>query len=217
MTPAKTSVASRVTARDPMAGSRSTTGSLTSKALSTAERLDRIRERISQPDFLANKGLGNEVGVYIFQYDARDELLVREQVARLRQDESLPCRIVERNLWQVFLDVCERRRILDKIPGVEERRGSASLLARMQKTVTPENLVEAMDWEPHEPGEVLFVTGVGQAYPFVRAHSILENSQHVFEDIPVVMFYPGRYDGQSLSLFGRLKDSNYYRAFDLLV
>ena len=188
-----------------------------SRRLTTAERLDRIKGRIAQPDFLANKGLGNEVGIYIFQYDACDELMVREHIARLKGDATLPCRIVERNLWEVFLDVCSRRRILDRLSDLEARRGSEALLARLRTSVTPENFVDAMDYEPHEPGDVLFITGVGQIYPFMRAHSILENAQHRFEDMPVVLFYPGRYDGQSLSLFGRLDDSNYYRAFDLLV
>lgn len=183
----------------------------------TAERLDRIRGRIVQPDFLANRGLGNEVGIYIFQYEACDELMVRDHVARLKRDASLPCRIVERNLWEVFLGICTRRRILDKFPAFEKKRGSAALLAHLGRSVTPENFVDAMDDGPHEPGDVLFITGVGQVYPFVRAHSILENAQHRFEDVPVVLFYPGRYDGQSLKLFGRLDDSNYYRAFDLLV
>jgi hypothetical protein len=33
---------------------------------------------------------------------------------------------------------------------------------------------------------------------------------------PLVMFYPGRYDGQSLRLFGKLKNNHYYRAFKLV-
>ena len=157
------------------------------------------------------------MGIYIFQYDAHDELLVREHVARLKQDASLPCRIVERNLWDVFRDICDELCILEDIAGLEVKQGSDALLRRLKMIVTPNDYIDAMEWEPHERGEVLFITGVGQIFPFIRAHSILENVQHVFEDIPVVMFYPGRYDGQSLSLFGHLEDSNYYRAFDLLV
>lgn len=194
-----------------------TGNTVAARQLSTAERLDLIRQRISNPDFLANRGLGNEVGIYIFQYDARDELLVREHVARLKQDASLPCRIVERNLWEVFRDICDEHCILEDIAGLEAKQGSDALLRRLKMIVTPNDYIDAMEWEPHERGEVLFITGVGQIFPFIRAHSILENVQHVFEDIPVVMFYPGRYDGQSLSLFGHLEDSNYYRAFDLLV
>ena len=39
--------------------------------------LDRIRERISDPNFLENKGLSNEVGIHVFCYDPADELVVQ--------------------------------------------------------------------------------------------------------------------------------------------
>ena len=35
---------------------------------------------IKQPSFRQNKGLGNEVGYYIFDYPAEQELLVRERI-----------------------------------------------------------------------------------------------------------------------------------------
>ena len=74
-----------------------------------------------------------------------------------------------------------------------------------------------MDYSPHKPGrDILLITGVGQVYPFVRAHSVLENAQSLFEDIPVVLMYPGRYDGQQLHLFDRISDGNDYRAFNIL-
>ena len=50
----------------------------------------------------------------------------------------------------------------------------------------------------------------------MRSHNILNNIQHVFSDVPVVMFYPGEYNGQSLRLFERFSDDNYYRAFNLM-
>ena len=40
--------------------------------------------------------------------------------------------------------------------------------------------------------------------------------EHLFADIPVVMFYPGTFNGQTLSLFDEFVDGNYYRAFNLL-
>ena len=63
---------------------------------------------------------------------------------------------------------------------------------------------------------MVLITGVGKVYPFTRAHDILENAQPVLSDVPLVMFYPGVYDGQSLRLFGSIADGNYYRAFTLL-
>ena len=62
---------------------------------------------------------------------------------------------------------------------------------------------------------IFFLTGIGQVYPFLRSHTVLNNLQNSVKDRPTVMFFPGIYDGTSLSLFGKLKDDNYYRAFNL--
>ncbi len=181
---------------------------------------DRIRARLVDPDFLANKGLANEVGFFVFPYDAAREDEVRTRTAELlalSEAGKLPCRIVHRELWEVFTRICEDRRILDRIPGLEARRGTPALLDRLHKIATPEAFVQTMDYEPHEPGrDVLLITGVGKVYPLVRAHSILENAQHVFENVPVVLLYPGRYDGTQFHLFNSISDGNYYRAFNLL-
>ena len=185
-----------------------------------ARDFDRLRERFSNEDFLNNRGLANEVGFYVYPYDAGRELEVRQQTADLVADSQsgrLPYRLVERNLWQMFLQICESEGILDKMAALEARRGSDALLRRMQKIATPEEFARAMNYAPHNPGrDILLITGVGQVYPFVRAHSVLENAQSLFEDIPVVLLYPGRYDGQQLHLFDRISDGNYYRAFNLL-
>jgi len=50
----------------------------------------------------------------------------------------------------------------------------------------------------------------------VRSHNILNNLQEVIDKKPVIMFFPGKYDGQSLQLFNKFKDDNYYRAFRLV-
>lgn len=185
--------------------------------LSLETRLDTLRARIQQPDFLHNRGLANEVGFYVFDYPASRELEVRDFTARLKADPGLACNVVERSLWGMLLRVCEERGILEKIAALEERRGSDALVERLQSIVTPERIVAAMDDWPHEPGrDVLLVSGVGQVYPFVRAHSVLENAQHVFADIPFVLLYPGTYNQVDLKLFGKLADSNYYRAFNLI-
>ena len=183
------------------------------------ERLDALRARIQDENFLHNRGLGNEVGFYVFDYPAQRELEVRDFVARLKQDAAVAraCNIVERNLWEMLLKVCEAEGILAELPAFEQDEGSQALLDNLQTIATAEELVRVMDDWPHEPGrDVLLVTGVGEVFPFVRAHSILENAQHVFSDIPVVMLYPGTYYRVSLTLFGKLNDSNYYRAFDLI-
>ena len=94
--------------------------------------------------------------------------------------------------------------------------GEILLLQQLQKIATPEAFVEHMKYEPHEFGDVLLITGVGAVFPYMRSHKILDNIQHIFSDIPVVMLYPGEYNGNELTLFGQFLDGNYYRAFNLL-
>ena len=60
---------------------------------------------------------------------------------------------------------------------------------------------------------VVFLVGIGKCYPILRSHTILNNLHQVVDHVPVVMFYPGKYDGQELVLFGEIKDDNYYRRF----
>ena len=50
------------------------------------QELDRIRDRISDPSFLANKGLSNEVGIHVFCYDPADEIIARDFIARLKEE-----------------------------------------------------------------------------------------------------------------------------------
>ena len=184
--------------------------------MSTIQNLDKIVNRLSDEAFLSNKGLSNEVGIHVFCYPPEDEMIVRSFFNDLKMRSDLPFRIIERDLYKVFLDICEERRILTRIPDMEERRGKEVLATQLHKVATPEAFVEKMKYEPHEHGDVLLLCGVGKVYPFMRSHKILDNIQHVFSDIPVVMLYPGEFNGQDLNLFERFLDGHYYRAFNLL-
>lgn len=189
-----------------------------------AHRIDVLRGRLSDRDFLANKGLGNEAGIYLVCYDPSLELVAQDALAQLAEDCeqgklcSGPVRVnlKVRNLYDVFLGIADERHILSKIPAMEKRRGEEDTLRQIQNVVTPERYVKAMDWSPHSEGDVLLITGVGEVYPFVRVHDILNNLQTAMRDVPVVVGYPGDFDGGSLSLFERLHDGHYYRAFDLI-
>ena len=178
--------------------------------------LARVSARLSEPSFLANKGLSNEVGIHVFCYEPKDELTVRAYFDSLKKQNDVPYKLIERDLYKIFLSICEEKRILKSIPNMEERKGKDYLQEQLQKVATPEAFVEKMKYEPHQYGDVLLITGVGKVYPFMRSHKILDNIQHVFADIPVVMLYPGTFDGQNLDLFGQFLDGHYYRAFNLL-
>ena len=68
--------------------------------------------------------------------------------------------------------------------------------------------------------EVLFLSGVGEVFPYIRSHNVLNNLQSTAKEKPTVMFFPGAYthsleSGASLDLFARLHDDKYYRAFNI--
>ena len=178
--------------------------------------LESIKERFSDEVFLSNKGLSNEVGIHVFCYDAHDELIVRGYISNLMQQKDLSFRLIECDLYKIFLQICEDKRILKTIPAMEQKKRSEGLLKQLQKIATPETFVERMQYSPHQHGDILLISGVGKVYPFMRSHNILENIQHLFSDIPIVMLYPGKFNGQELSLFDEFHDGNYYRAFNML-
>ena len=181
------------------------------------DRLHRVSARLSEKTFLQNKGLSNEVGIHIFCYDPQDELTVRAYFDGLKNAADVPYRLIEQDLYRILLEICGEKRILNSIPAMEERRGRDYLIEQLQKVATPEAFVKKMEYSPHEAEkDVLLITGVGKVYPFMRSHKILDNIQHIFSDIPILMLYPGTFNGQDLNLFGKFIDSHYYRAFNLL-
>lgn len=180
------------------------------------QELDKIRGRISDANFLANKGLSNEVGIHVFKYAPQYELIVRDYVERLIHAPSDDYRVIERDMYKILIDILEEKRVLGTVPSLEEKKGKDYLLTQLQKIATPEAFLAKMKYEPHQHGDVLFLTGIGKVYPFMRSHRMLDSMQQVFSDIPIVMFYPGDFSGKSLILFDKFHDGNYYRAFNLL-
>ncbi|MBR3026334.1 MAG: DUF1788 domain-containing protein, partial [Oscillospiraceae bacterium] len=67
-----------------------------------------------------------------------------------------------------------------------------------------------------EGADVIFLTGIGKCFPLFRAHNVLNNLNNIVNNVPVVMFYPGNFNGQYLVLFSKIEDDNHYRAFKLV-
>ena len=187
------------------------------------ERLDKIRDRISDKDFLANRGVANEVRYYVFDYEPCDELIIRDKIRALKRQnnpEADGFQIMEYDLYEMVIQILEEKGYLDKCIRFEEQKGMEYLytaVTKMLRLTNDDNRIVGRILENTPPNAVVFLTGVGKVYPFVRAHNIMNNLHQVLDRVPVVMFYPGKWNGQSLSLFGTISDGNYYRAFPLIV
>lgn len=181
-------------------------------------RLDEIIPKINEEKFIQGRGLGNEISFYVFDYDAKEELYVRDYIKHVKKEfnyEGSGRKIIEFDLYKMLLEIAKDKHIFEKSFEVEERQGKEILYKAMTTFAKPEIFLKKIKEEINEHN-VVFITGVGKVYPFVRSHNILNNLQEVIDNIPVVLFFPGKYTGQSLQLFGKFKDDNYYRAFRLV-
>ena len=180
------------------------------------ERLDQLRKLIQEQDFLEGNGLSNEVNIRIFCYDAADEMAVQHFVKQIKTDQSLTCKIIEKNLYKVFLAICKKLDILDSIEEMESADGTKSTLAELQNTITVDEFIEEMQYAPHQKGDVIIITGIGDVFPFMRAHILLNAMQPYFSNVPIIALYPGEFDGYHLKLFSRLQPNDYYRGFNII-
>ena len=186
------------------------------------ERLNKIFPKLLEKRFKENKGLGNEIGYYIFDYDPKYEMLVREHISFIKQKlntEASEVQIKEFDLYEIMLDILEEKGYLEKVFAMEAEKGSEKIINPIKKTLRltlKNDLVIDHIAKNVSVHDIVFITGVGKAWPIIRSHTVLNNLHSVIDQVPVVMFFPGVYDGSELRLFDEIKDDNYYRAFKLI-
>ena len=143
-------------------------------------------------------------------------MIIRHFIKQLEADQSLNCHLKIFNLYKIFLSICDDMDITDAIPDMEETDGSAYLVEQLNSAIGNREFIDKIQYEPHEPGDVLMLTGVGEVFPFMRIHTLLEALQPYFSDVPILVMYPGGFDGRHVKLFNRLQPNDYYRAFNVI-
>lgn len=184
------------------------------------ERLNQITDRLQDKDVLSGAGLGNEIGFYIFDYPPEDEVEVRAQIrfvieflAKKRPD----LKIAHVNLFELIIGYLKERNLLDRAIKLQRDKGDADLYKALKGPLHEEKiakaLISAADPQAHA---MILLSGIGSAWPLIRSHTLLNALHPLMAGKPLIVFYPGSYDGQGLRLFNRLSDRNYYRAFRLV-
>ncbi len=187
------------------------------------ERFDHLVSVISGERFLKKEGLGNEIPFFICPFRPEEAVemagLQRQLVHRLEQDGLL---ILEIDLYDLSVEILKERGIWKQILALEPTVEKDQLRELLQGVLDPEShLVPAIArMLEAKPFDVLFLSGVGEVFPCIRSHNVLNNLQRVAKTRPTLMFFPGEYthsleSGASLDLFGRLHDDKYYRAFNI--
>ena len=185
------------------------------------ERLNQIIPKLTSRDVLENHGSGGEIGFWIFDYPPEEELAMRaflhDVVMPALAKQQPPVRAADINLFDLVFGLLEERKLLDKAIEMQRTQGDAKTLESLRRVLKEDKLAERLVAQ-HNIAEldVLLMWNVGAVYPLLRTHTLLSALHAHMKDTPLVMFYPGKYDGFSLRLFSKLKDDHYYRAFRLV-
>ena len=196
-----------------------------------ADRLNQILPKLTSDDFLSARGIGNEIAFYIFDYAPEDELRIREHIRFLM--DHLPknrpgLRVAHVNLFDFLIHYLKERNLLEKSFRLQREEGNAPLLKALKGILHEEKIAQRFaDIAKPAEHDLVLVSGVGGAYPLLRSHTLLSNLHAIMGQTPLVMFYPGIYDTQTLRLFDktgltggfaeeRRRKTNYYRAFRLV-
>jgi hypothetical protein len=189
--------------------------------LSFDERLNQILPRLTSRDFLDSKGLGNEIGFWIFDYPPERELEMRSflsgAVLPALKKHVPALRAESIDLLKLVTSVLEERKLLDKVISMQLSKGDDSTLAALRSVLKEDKIAERIASQ-HDIAnlDLLILSGVGSVYPMLRTHTLLSALHPVMGNTPLLMFFPGRYDGHSLRLFNLLAEDHYYRAFRLV-
>lgn len=188
-----------------------------------AERFQHLLAVISSKRFLEKQGLGNEIPFFICPYDPKDSVeMERLQKQLVNKLAEMDITVLEVNLYDLAVELLKAEGDWEWCLEEEESISKQELKEELQSMLDVETVLtpairakmDAADFE------VLFITGVGEVYPYIRSHNVLNNLQKEAKEQPTLMFFPGKYthtleSGASLDLFGRMHDDKYYRAFNI--
>jgi len=179
---------------------------------------------ISHPKFLRMEGLSGDIPFFIQTYDIEDQQNVYKMIGSLTKRLSVSgVKTLHLGLYDMVLehfkeagewgDVLNHERSVDK----EEFLGDLIDALGSDDVIKPyfESKLSQDDYQ------VLLISQVGEVFPFLRSHNLLNYIQSMVKNIPLILFFPGEYvtsyeHGFNLKLFNIDEfEGPYYRAFKL--
>lgn len=189
-----------------------------------------IYDVVRSDRFLRMEGLSKEVPFFIYHFPptwALDVDDMRNRVTtKLRSDDGVS--VVEINLYDLAVELLTGRDVWDRVLRAEPTMDKADFREMLQGMLDPhDHLAPAirarLDAGPGaDPNTtVVFLTGIGEVFPFIRTHTVLENLQSVVVGRPMLVWFPGTYEftqsaGHQLRALNLGASDSYYRAKDIL-
>ncbi len=187
------------------------------------DKFETLLTLFSSKRFLSREGIGNELPFFICPYDPAEAVEMMDTMALLqKQLKKQSVGVLEINLYDLAVEILKKEQLWDRTAEFEQSAGKDELYEMLQGVLDPEDhlIPEIEQIIAGADFQILFITGTGEVYPYIRTHAILTNLQRVIKQKPVVLFFPGKYTqslerGASLNLFGKLPDDKYYRAYNV--
>lgn len=182
------------------------------------EKFRHLFEIITNKSFLNRQAIIGEVPFFISTFNPANQLKVEKHIDMLiKRLQTNGIETLKINLYDLCIKLLQKNQFLDKLLEKEKSLSKTRFFEQLKSLLDIEtkivpNIKQLLDINE---SNVIFITGVGLVFPYLRLHKILNNLQSVIKNIPVVIFFPGVYDNNSLNLFGKFNGDNYYRAFNI--
>lgn len=192
------------------------------KELSYNERFLYLMDLLDDDKFIQRKYVGAEIPNYICAFPPEEVSSYNDMVDNLFKNLTKKGRkVMHLNVYEIMIGMLKdsgdfedyleepsltHKKIMEDFNGVLDNETEfAPKVASLINDNVP---------------DLVLMNGIGEAYPFVRVHTLLEKLPTLLRRlVPIVVFYPGNFDkitgSSALQLFGKLEHKNYYRAFNI--
>ncbi len=181
------------------------------------DRLQEATIKLSDPQIFSSVGLGNEINFHVFDYDIKDHYKIESNLKYLETRNDLNLIIID--VYDLMINILKEKGYLEKVFQYETTKGSNYINNIIIKTLgisSNSDLIINKIKNLIVPNKIIILKGLDKMYGILRGHTILNNLHSIVINNPLLLFYPGDYDKQSLKMFGILPSDNYYRAFQFV-
>ena len=164
-----------------------------------ADRFKHLLDVIGSQKFLRMEGLGKEVPFFVVPYCPRDAIDMQKLKNQLIEKLKYKgIRVLEINLYDLAKELMEQ----------EEFEGQTDWEFGLRTNRSTKRRTIDLDTKPGRSGneiapafaekiasdefEVMFITGVGEVFPFIRSHTVLNNIQSIANCSPYDHVLSGR-------------------------
>jgi hypothetical protein len=195
--------------------------------------VDELYRKLSDPNFQDTENGDLFYNFFVFQYDPDKEYEIQRQIQELKDSLERPNNFIDLlalDIYEEFISFLKSQEIwgatfleevlnTDKIDPegatkmLTEQANSEDFLKQLHQKILAH---KAIDDDKERPFIIFY--GMGKMYPYLRTSTLLAKYEqyNLSNEYKIIVFYPGRKDGNSYRLFDRLYDQNTYRATLLL-